>query len=81
MLNKNSIINKKKNKINNIKKSIIKNSIRKIKFFIKNNKKNEAILYYKTFQSILDKKYKNVFNKNKVSRIKSRIYKNIIKIV
>ncbi len=81
MVNKKSskkriLVNKKRNKINNIKKSIIKTYIKKFKFYIEKKNKNKSIKIYRILQSKLDKfSCKGFIHINKTSRYKSNLFK------
>ncbi|MFI4847219.1 MAG: 30S ribosomal protein S20 [Candidatus Makana argininalis] len=68
----------KKRKYNIINKSIIKNFLKKILFYI--NKKNENLSknMFSKFQSIIDRQSKKgLIHKNKASRYKKKIIKKI----
>ncbi len=78
---KNILLNKIRKKRNKIKKSIFKTYIKNIKKYIKYNKK-KSIIYYKKFQSLLDKyTLKNIISKNKSNRFKSKYFKLINKLI
>ncbi|BBA84906.1 30S ribosomal protein S20 [endosymbiont of Pachyrhynchus infernalis] len=69
---------KKNELINNSKKSIIKNFIRKINIYLLDNNKEELKKIFIKFQSYIDSQSsKRLIHKNKVSRYKSRIMKKI----
>ncbi len=83
MVNKKSakkriITNKNRNKINKIKKSIIKTYIKKIKVYISKKNKLKSIKIYRILQSILDRfSCKGFIHINKISRYKSNLSKLI----
>ncbi|MGK2896871.1 MAG: 30S ribosomal protein S20 [Candidatus Makana argininalis] len=75
---KRDLQSKKKRKNNISNKSIIKNFLKKIKFYIyKKDKKISKDLFCK-FQSIIDRKStKGLIHKNKASRYKKKIFNRI----
>ncbi len=75
------LINIYRNKINNIRKNIIKNYIKKIKYFIKKKNKKYSLINFYKFQSILDKLYiKKFISLSKCSKYKSILFKLINKL-
>lgn len=79
---KKRVLISEKNRKNNISnRSMIRTFIKKVYFFIKNNKKDEAVKAFTKMQSILDRQVqKGIIHKNKASRHKSNLTLQIRKI-
>lgn len=70
--------NEKRRRINRLYKLKIKNLIKKIR---KTEKEEEKKSLYLEFQSVIDKAVKRgVIHENKGSRIKSRVFKKLLKV-
>ena len=68
----------KQREANRKRKSSIRTSEKKLRTFVKENKKEEAKKEYQIFSSLLDKSAKtNVIHKNKANRKKSRLAKHL----